>query len=279
MKLTVAKKMTGLVLISILGLVGLAAISQYQLHTVFDKTNYTNQNSLPSIMKMAEIRYKFNVLRVRVSNHTMITQPEKMQEVETAIRGLETELKDKLTAYEALIADEKDKALLAEDKASLEVYFERMQPILNASRLNKKDAARELYIAIRAPADKANEHISNHIAYNLDLAKASAAEATAVKSASATFTLIAAILVIAATLGLGYYIIRSLLQQLGGEPSEVANIANSIASGDLNSPITVKAGDTSSLMASMHQMQQTLKNVIEEQVRCLLKTTPAILMP
>jgi len=107
MKLTVAKKMMLLVLISVLGLVGLAAIGQHQLQTVFDKTNYTNQNSLPSILKMAEIRYKFNVLRVRVSNHTMITQPEKMQEIETAIRTLETELKEKLSAYEALITDER----------------------------------------------------------------------------------------------------------------------------------------------------------------------------
>ncbi|OYY48310.1 MAG: methyl-accepting chemotaxis protein [Methylophilales bacterium 28-44-11] len=265
MKLTVAKKMMLLVLISVLGLVGLAAIGQYQLQTVFDKTNFANQNSLPSILKMAEIRYKFNVLRVRVSNHTMITQPEKMQEVENAIKELETELKEKLAAYEALVVDEKDKALLAEDKASLEVYFERMQPILNASRMNKKDAARELYIAIRAPAEQANEHVSNHIAYNKELAKAHVDEATAVKSASATITLIAALLVVLATLGLGYYITRNLLKQLGGEPSEVVDIANSIASGDLNRPIAVNAGDTSSLMASMHQMQQTLKNVIEEQ--------------
>ena len=265
MKLTVAKKMMLLLLISMLGLVGLAAVGQYQLHTVFEKTNYVNQNSLPSISKMAEIRYKFNVLRVRVANHIMLANPEKMHEVETAIRGLESELKEKLKAYEPLIVDEKDKALLAEDRADLEVYFERMQPILNASNVNKKDIARELYIAIRTPAEKANESISSHIEYNKTMAKQSAEEAAAVKAASATFTLTMAVLVALATLGLGYYITRSLLQQLGGEPNDVVDIANHIAQGDLNSPIVVKAGDTSSLMASMQQVQQALKNVIEEQ--------------
>ena len=265
MKLTVAKKMMGLVLISVLGLVGLAALSQHQLSSVFDKTNYANQNSLPSIMAIDDIRYKFNTLRIRLSNHTMLAAPEKMREVEGTIKTLESELKASLKAYEPLIADEKDKALLAEVAANLDVYFSRMQPIINASSINKKDIARELYVAIRTPAEQANESITRHMEYNVSMAKQSALDAAAVKSVSAKLTLTIAVLVVLAILGLGFYITRNLLQQLGGEPADVANIANNIANGDLNSPITVSAEDKESLMASMYQMQQTLKSVIEEQ--------------
>jgi methyl-accepting chemotaxis protein len=265
MKLTVAKKMMGLVLISVLGLVGLAGLSQYQLSAVFDKTNYANQNSLPSIMMIDDIRYKFNTLRIRLSNHTMLAAPEKMRDVEGAIKTLESELKASLKAYEPLIADEKDSALLAEVAANLEVYFARMQPIINASSINKKDVARELYVAIRAPAEQANESITRHMEYNVNMAKQSALDAAAVKAVSAKLTLTIAVLVVLAILGLGFYITRNLLQQLGGEPADVVNIANSIANGDLNSPIAVSAEDKESLMASMFQMQQTLKSVIEEQ--------------
>lgn len=265
MKLTVAKKMMGLVLISVLGLVGLAALSQYQLSSVFNKTNYANQNSLPSIVMIDDIRYKFNTLRIRLSNHTMLVAPEKMQEVEGAIKTLESELKANLAAYEPLIVDEKDAALLAEVAANLDVYFARMQPIINASSINKKDIARELYVAIRTPAEKANESITRHMEYNVNAAKQSALDAAAVKSGSAKLTLSIAVLVVLAIFGLGFYITRNLLQQFGGEPSDVVNIANNIANGDLNSPITVKPEDSASLMASMQQMQQTLKSVIEEQ--------------
>ncbi len=265
MKLTVAKKMMGLVLISVLGLVGLAALSQHQLSSVFDKTNYANQNSLPSIMAIDDIRYKFNTLRIRLSNHTMLAAPEKMREVEGAIKTLESELKASLKAYEPLIADENDKALLTEVAANLDVYFLRMQPIINASSINKKDIARELYVAIRTPAEQANESITRHMEYNVSMAKQSALDAAAVKSVSAKLTLTIAVLVVLAIFGLGFYITRNLLQQLGGEPADVANIANNIANGDLNSPIRVSAEDKDSLMASMYQMQQTLKSVIEEQ--------------
>ena len=265
MKLTVAKKMMGLVLISVLGLVGLAALSQHQLSSVFDKTNYANQNSLPSIMAIDDIRYKFNTLRIRLSNHTMLAAPEKMREVEGAIKTLESELKASLKAYEPLIADEKDKALLTEVAANLDVYFSRMQPIINASSINKKDIARELYVAIRTPAEQANESITRHMEYNVSMAKQHALDAAAVKSVSTKLTLTIAVLVVLAIFGLGFYITRNLLQQLGGEPADVANIANNIANGDLNSPIRVSAEDKESLMASMYQMQQTLKSVIEEQ--------------
>jgi methyl-accepting chemotaxis protein len=265
MKLTVAKKMMVLVLISILGLIGLVGLSQYQLSAVFNQTDYANQNSLPSIVLIDDIRYKFNTLRIRLSNHTMLTTPEKMREVEGAIKTLETDLRATIKAYEPLTANETDGAMLAEVAANLEVYFDRMQPIINASSINKKDVARELYVAIRTPAEKANESISRHMEYNVNLAKEHALNAAAVKNASAKITLTMAVLVVLAILGLGYYITRNLLQQLGGEPADVANIANNIARGDLNSPIIVKAEDTSSLMASMYQMQQTLKSVIEEQ--------------
>jgi methyl-accepting chemotaxis protein len=265
MKLTVANKMTGLVLISALGLVGLAGLSQYQLNTVFDKTNYANQNTLPSIQLMNEIRFKFNTLRIRLSNHTMLANPEKMREVAGAIETLESDLKASLKTYEPLIVDETDKALLAEDVANLAVYFERMQAILNASSLNKKEVARDLYVAIREPAEKANESISKHIDYNVNKAKESALQAAAVKATSAKLTFAMAIIVVLAMLGLGFYITRNLLSQLGGEPNDVVTIANNIARGDLDSPISLKPGDSASLMASMHKMQQTLKSVIEEQ--------------
>src|SRR5450830_1068437 len=64
---------------------------------------------------------------------------------------------------------------------------------------------------------------------------------------------------------MGFVITRSLRKQIGGEPNDVLEIANSIANGDLNRSISLENGDTSSLMASMKVMQQTLKSVIDEQ--------------
>ena len=62
--------------------------------------------------------------------------------------------------------------------------------------------------------------------------------------------------------GLGLVLTRSVLRQLGGEPAQAAEVAKAIAEGDLASPIPVKPGDTSSLMARLAVMQRDLARVV-----------------
>ena len=58
------------------------------------------------------------------------------------------------------------------------------------------------------------------------------------------------------------FIVRHLLRQLGGEPTYVIDIVRYIAKGDLSGEIVTRAGDSSSLLAAMKQMQSGLKNII-----------------
>jgi methyl-accepting chemotaxis protein len=57
---------------------------------------------------------------------------------------------------------------------------------------------------------------------------------------------------------------RSILNQLGGEPAAAAGIANHIAVGDLSSKIHLKAGDTTSLMASMQIMSESIRTLVAD---------------
>ena len=70
--------------------------------------------------------------------------------------------------------------------------------------------------------------------------------------------------VLAAALGssIAWLIGRSLLRQLGGEPSEAAALARSVAQGDLSARIALQAGDNSSLMAQLQAMQTSLASVV-----------------
>jgi methyl-accepting chemotaxis protein len=64
---------------------------------------------------------------------------------------------------------------------------------------------------------------------------------------------------------LGFYITRSLLRQLGGEPAYAETVMARIAGGDLDVEIATKAGDTSSMLAAVKGMVAKLKQVIEGQ--------------
>lgn len=63
---------------------------------------------------------------------------------------------------------------------------------------------------------------------------------------------------------LGYYLIRHVYRQLGGEPSHVQNIVQRIAAGDLTVRINLSAGDQSSLLFEMQSMQHKLAATIGE---------------
>ncbi len=67
-------------------------------------------------------------------------------------------------------------------------------------------------------------------------------------------------LVVAAAAGV--LITRRLLAQLGGEPELASEIARAIAAGDLSTPIPLRAGDTSSMLHAMRQMQISLGRLV-----------------
>jgi methyl-accepting chemotaxis protein len=61
---------------------------------------------------------------------------------------------------------------------------------------------------------------------------------------------------------LSFLITRGLTRQLGGEPDYATDVAKRIAAGDLTQTVVTKANDSSSLLAAMKAMQDTLGNVI-----------------
>ena len=66
------------------------------------------------------------------------------------------------------------------------------------------------------------------------------------------------------TATLGYWITRSLFQQLGGEPGYAAKIAGRIAEGDLTVTVKTKTNDQSSLLFAMKRMSESLTGIVTE---------------
>ncbi|WP_425259277.1 methyl-accepting chemotaxis protein [Rubrivivax sp. RP6-9] len=62
--------------------------------------------------------------------------------------------------------------------------------------------------------------------------------------------------------GLGMYIRRAVWSAVGGEPADVAAIARAVARGNLSVQVPVAAGDSTSIMATMAQMRQSLAGIV-----------------
>ena len=92
----------------------------------------------------------------------------------------------------------------------------------------------------------------------VNLAAARRADARLMMLASLGLTLLA----VGLTLLVGYRLIRDILRQIGGEPSQAAEIARRIAEGDLAHEVSVAAADTTSLLSAMQVMHRKLVHIL-----------------
>jgi len=67
---------------------------------------------------------------------------------------------------------------------------------------------------------------------------------------------------IALAMVVAYILARSLLRQLGGEPTQAQDLASAITQGDLTQRIAVAAGDRGSLMYQLSAMQKSLERLV-----------------
>jgi methyl-accepting chemotaxis protein len=64
--------------------------------------------------------------------------------------------------------------------------------------------------------------------------------------------------------GLGWTMASKLYRQLGGEPEYASQVVRQIGAGDLSIDVKVQAGDSTSLLAAMQQMQRSLAVTVQD---------------
>ncbi|MBC8159061.1 MAG: MCP four helix bundle domain-containing protein [Alphaproteobacteria bacterium] len=111
---------------------------------------------------------------------------------------------------------------------------------------------------------KAETSLAKLVDMNIGYGNDAVAEGDKQVSSSQTIMLGSAVALLATLLLMGLWILRSILQQLGGEPAVVAEIANKIAVGDLSSDIKLNANDSTSVMNAMKRMSAAIQAVIED---------------
>jgi len=114
--------------------------------------------------------------------------------------------------------------------------------------------------------DNASESISQAVLkfqkQQVNEAETATAEAAKHGSTITWIMLISAILCAVLAAIVGTLIVRSILQRLGGEPELAARLAQSIGAGNLTTPISLRPGDTGSLMAQLSTMQNGIHTVV-----------------
>jgi methyl-accepting chemotaxis protein len=262
--LTVAQKFILLVLSALAGIAVLTGVSTVQMKKVYDAANFSYVNVMPSILILDEAAGYIATMRTRTWQQIADSDKERVREIDQTVADLSKKTDDALKKYDALIADDKDKAMLAADRAALTDALAVFRGASELVRAGKHEEAVEWQVKNRPVVGKLATVFEEHRQYNNELAKRASEEAVATQqTANMTALAVSAVTLIVIAL-IGWTIARSLIKQLGGEPAYAADVVSRIAQGDLTVQVDIKPGDNSSMLAAIKSMTDRLSQIIGE---------------
>ncbi|MDI1361578.1 methyl-accepting chemotaxis protein [Methylotenera sp.] len=273
----IATRIKVLASIAALGIVSLIAMSEYTVNRVFAEVNYANLNSIPSISKLAEANEYFLRLRISLQRHVILDDANEKKSEEKSINSKKEKVDEAISSYKSLISDEKDKSMYDAESNKLSMYYQAMatvidisssnaQKILSVKPTDKVALQNRLDTALKnadAVGKDVTKLMDQHADYKMQLAKQNAVNAVSSKATARTISMIFGALVLLTVLGMVALTLRTLMRQLGAEPSDLAELSSNFAQGDLNQKIVVQENDKTSVAYSIKSLQDTLHSIVQ----------------
>ena len=102
--MTISQRLYLLVGTALMSLLVLTAINHVQMNDVYEETNFSNINVVPSIEILNKVIVEFGRLRVRVYRHAL-ANPEEKAEIEKTMIDSQTLIDRELKRYEAFVTN------------------------------------------------------------------------------------------------------------------------------------------------------------------------------
>ncbi len=167
--------------------------------------------------------------------------------------------------YMATTLTPDEKKLAAEQTAAWIAYNDSRHSLIEMLKAGQGKAALEKSTAVTDPLFGAQRDVANKLRdLQENVAKEEYDDATHTAAATTRNNTIFIVVGLLFGATLGFWLIRTLLKQLGGEPAYAAEIVSQVAEGNLDIEIHVKDGDHSSLLYGMKTMVAKLSQVVTE---------------
>jgi methyl-accepting chemotaxis protein len=260
--MTVSHRIYTLIFSTAIGLAGLAALSIFQMSQVYTETNFTNVNTIPKLIDLGTAYKSFAQMRVQLLLNVVAKDAAERAGLERKMNEERAKIDAALSKYEkGDITDAQDRTLLEDDRKALAAYDVVRQEMTALTRADKATEALDLLMA-KPVAGPVRAAMEAHEQYNVDVGLRKATNAMAIMNQARWLMGVIAFMVLGTVIGIGAFFRRSLLRQLGCEPSHLTDIAGKISSGDLATQIDVKSCDQSSLLFSVRSMRDSLAAIV-----------------
>jgi len=241
---TATKEISEVRLPSIIGLaqmdVNLAEVNSHNRHAAFFELDYNSQDGFKEDLKEREHHWSLYEKGYKLYEPLPQTKEEALLWADylkqiAAVKAADAQLAATITALSQNTQKNRQIELFKE-------YYQRaevLDPLLETSA----DTLRKI------------------VTLNENVAKEEVAKASEVAESSRVFLIACGSAAVLLFLALSAWVGKSIFTQLGGEPAEVATAVGRISAGDLGHAITLKSGDTTSLLASVKSLGERIGDV------------------
>jgi methyl-accepting chemotaxis protein len=249
--------------ILVLLIVLMGGISLAKLPAVADAFQKVTDERVPRVAALNEVKGGLNQIGLSMRNMLIMSEPADVKKQVEQIKATRKSVGDTLEKLQAEIKNEKGKAMLAKIIEARNAYVPAQVKFIELVSAGNADEAKTHLLTVARPVQLAYfARVDELIAFQGELLKESGTEANAAMAAIRTAIWGSAVIALLVAVAMATWIIRSVTRQLGGEPGVAVDMARSVAAGDLTVRVPLRSGDTSSMLAQLMVMQDSLAKVV-----------------
>ena len=237
----------------------------YNMQSESSRTRELGEKWLASAGHVAKLKESLLVMRDFEIKHSRATDKSYHGEYEEKITESAKSVVQSIAALKPLLEGEQELAMMGKLESGWAQYSKASEQVVKLGRGGQQADAADISDGAASMAiEEALHPLGQFTAHVFERAHESVltSQAKFRRGAAVMAGLMAVALLLGA--GLAAFITRSLMRQLGGEPSRAAEVARAVAAGDLSSRVVLKRGDTTSLMASLDAMQRSLSDAVRK---------------
>ncbi len=250
---------TLLILLFIIGLIGVS-----NLRSMDTELGILINDKLQKQTQANEMVHSITEIAMAMSN-TLLESDTTQVNVELAkIEVAREKIKTNLDALNLSIESAEGKALLAAVMEKRQAYLESQEGFLILIKAGERKHAQELLAIARSQQESYIATIDKLIQFQSSLVSQVSHDTESQVKKAELMIIIFGLFALVFGIFIATSMIRNLLRQLGGEPSEAAEAVRKIANGDLSNELKLALGDNASLLYSLKNMQDSLRSIVTE---------------
>jgi methyl-accepting chemotaxis protein len=194
------------------------------------------------------------------------------------LKKLHSEFDDRHVYWGKALSDGKIKTLLMEQsyKPAVAFYDTAEKAFLPALAANNRERAEKLLHDVLSPAYEAHRKVIDEVVNISNSENANTEKrASAILGTTKVITITLGLVLFAAVLAIFFFIIRNLTLQLGGDPTDVSEIAEKVAAGDLTVSVNVDSRHQHSALWAMKTMVESLRELVSQTVNISMNIASA----